>query len=85
MKLCELTEKAGEIFTAEMQVDQLLVKLSLSAFKHYVEEANKDLTDLLKVYDNPLELKPALEKILAMNTKSLRDRGLITPPKLELV
>jgi len=79
-----LTDEAAGLFTDDMTVDKLLIKLTHATFKHYKEEHLKELYKVRAAYDNPLLVKDILDKSIAKSNEELRKYGLETPLQLVL-
>lgn len=84
MKMIDLTIVANKIFKPEMKVDGMLIKAGLEIHRLKVLEMNEILNKVLRVYDNPIEVKAVVTKLLADNNNDLRKRGLVEAKKLEL-
>ena len=85
MKYFDLTVEAGKIFEPTMTVDSLLIKLGLANHKNTVEEETNLLYEILKVYDNPIEVKKLVEDKIKANGEDLKNRGLVEKSPLILV
>jgi hypothetical protein len=83
--MLDLTKKAEELFNPELSTGELLVKLNLDAYKHYVEESTSNLMAIRKAMeDKPFNAKQILDDIIKDNNEQLRKRCLDKPKESPL-
>jgi|ETNvirome_6_1000_1030641.scaffolds.fasta_scaffold159326_1 hypothetical protein len=85
MKMIDLTDEASKVFEPNLTMDKLFVKMNIEVHTQRIEQMDKALNEILKVYDNPIQVKTIITTMLSENSKDLINRGVVEPFKLELV
>ena len=85
MKMIDLTDEASKVFEPNLTMDKMFVKMNIEIHKQRIKEMDITLNSILKVYDNPIEVRTLVTTLLSENSKDLINRGIVEPFKLELV